>query len=159
MKTHCELCGNRLFFGGYYFIPKLTEDGKYSYDEKGCKIDLTVCRGCSKKEKPKVNEAKEIAQNEQKQAKIEAKFIFKEDMTDEQLKELNKEHILALGEWEAKINLGTFVGGATYGFLSGNLTSLTLDMARLLQGIMEQNKIIIRQNELLLRKIENPTKL
>ena len=56
-------------------------------------------------------------------------------------------------------NLATHEAGTGWGqigiILSGNNTDLML--AQLLKAVVDENKIIIRQNELLLRAFKNPS--
>ena len=78
--------------------------------------------------------------------KGEAKMLFSPEMADEDLRKAIYEDMLNLASHEAGTGWARLSA-----ILSGSQTDLLL--AQLLKALVDQNKIIIRQNELILRSL------
>ncbi len=84
--------------------------------------------------------------------KSEAKILFSPEMADEDLSKAIYEDMLNLASHEAGTGWARLSA-----ILSGSQTDLLL--AQLLKALVDQNKILIRQNELMLRTLrgQSPT--
>jgi hypothetical protein len=81
------------------------------------------------------------------------KLIFHPEMTDQQLKTLIKESLDEIPKWD----YGSTIYGKGLGSLISNTSFAEATTIRLLRAILEQNKILIIQNELLRRALSKTT--
>jgi hypothetical protein len=80
----------------------------------------------------------------------EAKILFSPEIADEDLRKAIYDDMLSLASHEAGTGWGRLAS-----IFTGNNTDFML--AQLLKALVDQNKILIRQNELMLRALKRPS--